>query len=202
MNQLTKLFFVALTATLLLGSNDHTSASQQEKANPVRVEEERVVLEITSAGREPFDVPVPKSRTIAALIPVLGSDISAVRIIPWIEGGLVNIEVSALYGDLSHITTCEQLRALRTESVGSYHAVKGSVIVLSELMGFGVQPFDVHVVSVNAKAEDNQSTSGSSLDSDGDFDAKPNCCTCHSLACCPSQGHCLGCGECGVCCML
>jgi len=198
MNQLTRVLLLVLTAAFLLVSNYHTSAYQQEKASSVQVEEERLVLEITSVGKEPFRVPVLESRAMVAIIPVSGSEISAVRIIPWIEDGLVNIEISALYGDVSQITSCEELRAIRTESVGSYHAAKGDVLVFSELIGFGVQPFNVSVVSERAKAEENGLTSGSFTI---DPNIRPICCACGKLLCCPSQGNCLTCDVCGSCCL-
>ncbi len=167
---------------LLFDPRLFTVTSQQPRG-----ERAHAVLAITLPGRPSFHFPVAASNSVQgfAVIPVLSTQISAVKIAPRMDAEAIQIDVSALSGTLAQITSCDQLKGLKEQSVASYHAKIGDVIRLSELVGFGVREFEIPEIKV---------TTGD------DLICPVGCCCCGDLRCCPNPGYCVECGPCALCC--
>ena len=146
------------------------------------------LLQITLPGREPFYLLVTASDSVRrfAVIPVPSSRISAVKVAPRKEANLIRIEVSTLSGKLGQITSCDQLRTLSERPVAFYNARGGDIIRVSELIGFGVRPFEIPEIKV---------TSGD------DLICPPGRCCCGALSCRANTGACVECGPCALCCL-
>lgn len=145
---------------------------------------ETLTMGISLAGREPLIVPLPADRRKTAVLRVSGDNISGVKVVAWMEDGLAKFEVSTILDSLQDVTSCDQLQRLRTEPVGSYNARKGDTIPISGLKKNGLT--SLHVTFWETK--------------EIPLVCPDTCCCCGGTRCCPSPGHCLGCGSCGVCC--
>ncbi len=108
---------------------------------------------------------------------------SAIKVAPCLtEKGAVKIDVSLLFGDVTGITSFEQYKQLKQQPVASYYLRKGEKVTASALKKFGLLAIEFDIVL--APGED-----------------KCSGCTCGKLCCTPNPGKCLGCGDCGTCCM-
>lgn len=151
----------------------------------------------------PFHVPAAApGRWVAAHIRVpsvdstkpLSEQVTAVKLMPRMADGKVAVEVYALYGDLTGIKSCDDWKQLKSTFVGKYVGGDGEEISINDLgklgVSFGEKPLSLNVVpSKYAPAPAAAQVFGC------------QCGGCGALTCCPANGKCLRCGDCGdVCC--
>ena len=117
--------------------------------------------------------------------------VTAVRLMPRIVNDKVQVKVYALYGDVSKVASCEEWKHLKGNYVGEYTAGNGEDFQVKELSNFGAsfggQPLTVHIVPVKLSLRQVEVTAC-------------QCATCGGLSCCPDNGKCIGCGDCGSAC--
>lgn len=178
MKQLTRVFLGLLGMTIILISNN-PAASKDEKKDDGK---DLLAIEISMPGLKPLTVPVIAGKK-SALLPLTGAKASAVKVVPRLEGGSVKFEILAVLDPLPAERSCETVNKLKAEFVISYTGDPGKTIRVSALEKFGVAPFSVRVIKMNAAS----------------LDCPPTCCCCGSVGCCPRKG-CLDCGDCGFCC--
>jgi hypothetical protein len=154
----------------------------------------------------PFTLPAAREgRRVSAHIRVPTVDsanarpdqVTAVRLMPRIVGDAVEVKVYALYGDVSKITSCDGWKSLKSSYVGEYKAASGGEFEVKELRGLGVsfgeKPLTVHVTHMKVAPQPQPQTPI--------VVTACECGSCGALKCCPDNGKCLGCGNCGsVCC--
>jgi hypothetical protein len=151
----------------------------------------------------PFTVPAAGPRTeVSAHVRVpsaLPGQVSAVRLMPRLVNDQVQVKVYALYGDVSNLTSCKEWEQLKSSYVGEYTAGSGGQFVVKELndmgVSFGENPLTVRIVSMKVAPRSPQ--------------VEPievvacQCAGCGGLSCCPNDGKCMTCGDCGsACCKI
>lgn len=155
----------------------------------------------------PFTVPAAgPGREVSAHIAVPSVDsakarpdqVTAVRLMPRIVDDKVEVKVYALYGDVSNITSCEGWGKLKASFVGEYTASGGGEFVVKELndlgVSFGEKPLTVHIVPMKVAPRPQTEIAPIVAEACG-------CAGCQGLSCCPNNGKCMRCGNCGsVCC--
>lgn len=162
-----------------------------------------------SAGPLYFPAAAAQGKTISANIPVpvdknkgpLDDQISAVRIVPRMQGDKVQVTVYAVYGDISQVKSCSELTSHKMKAVASYLASNGDMIAVSELRDLGGRlgqgPVTFQVVS--KRIPTGGASAASPMNNGGG--GACGCGSCNGLQCCPNPRACLGCGTCGlVCC--
>lgn len=121
--------------------------------------------------------------------------ISAVKLVPLMEGDKVKVTVFGLIGEAGNIKTCKEWNALKSIKIGSFVAGLGEEVTISQLRDYGVSfetgDLKFRVVPKKVFRQLDWEASGGRCD----------CGSCGGLQCCPNPGFCIGCGECGsVCC--
>jgi hypothetical protein len=127
----------------------------------------------------------------------LPDQVTAVRLMPRVVEGRVTVKVYALYGDVSKVASCDEWKHLKGNYVGEYTAGSGEEFQVKELAGlgasFGEQPLTVHIVPMKVKPRGQDPIVVTAC----------QCATCGGLSCCPNNGKCIGCGDCGsACCSI
>lgn len=174
--------------TLLLGVALAKDAPEQPKTTVLAIE--------IPMQNGPFTVPAAgpgKSVSAHVRIPVtdstkpLSEQVTALRLMPKVTDEKVEVKVFALYGDTSSVKNCDDWKNLKASFVGKYVAGAGEDIALGDL-GFksGAKPFSFSVVKVAASPQV--------------IITACQCATCGGLSCCPENGKCIGCGDCGSAC--
>jgi hypothetical protein len=135
-------------------------------------------------------VRVPSAGTVDA-----NETVSAVRLVPRMQGDKVQVTVFALSGDAGNFKTCKEWDSLKSVKVGVYTAGLDDEVAIAKLSDYGVrfgnEPLKFRVVPRRGPPQVGYAGFG------GDC----GCATCGRLECCPNSGSCLGCGDCGeVCC--
>ena len=176
MNRLTKLFLRLLVVTSILALTYPATAN----LSTVDTEKNGFGLEISMDGRDPFTLSLSAEKRRQAILPVKGAKTSAVKVISWIEGGSLKFNLLAVLDKLPATPTCENTKELKTEQVGSYVAVKGDKLRISDFEKYGVAPFTVSVVSATVCPD--------------------GWCCCGKIKCFPSPDFCIECSSCGLCC--
>jgi hypothetical protein len=188
------LSIVPVTLLVLL-----VAVSAQRRAQPATT---YLGIEIaTSWG--PLYLPAATNRGPIAVIRVpiskdkgpLEQQVSAVKVVPRMEGDKAKVTVYALYGDISQVTSCSELNNHPATLVATYVAGQGEALPVSALRNLGgkLGQGPLSILIVPKRAVD----SVEPVDGGGGC----GCGSCGQLQCCPSGGHCLGCGLCGeVCC--
>ena len=142
------------------------------------------------------------SKALAAHIPVsptadatsLAPSVTAVRVIPRMEGNKVKVEIYAVFGNIDASQNCAARAALKSSLIATRLAGKGEVVTVVELDNLGLKPKDgpltFRVVSNTLPLP--------SKNSDDCI-----CAVCSGIGCCPDgEGRCPQCSACGeVCCM-
>ena len=184
MKKLTRILIVLLAVTMVSVSNYPSaySLSDKEKNNN---NEEVPAIEISINGSKPLTVPVI-SQEKSAVVPVAGAQASAVKVVSRIDGRSIRFEVFAVLDPLPTPLSCDSMKQLRSERVSSYTGEFGKTVRVSDLEKFGVAPFNVKVLKMNATQL-----------------CPAGCCCClpGGPTCCPRRGQCLDCGSCGLCCL-
>lgn len=155
------------------------------KAPPVRPAlEVRIHL---PSGRT-FGVPVGN---LVGVIPANEGGVVGLRINPSVDGQLVRVVVTALVADGRKIkgATCTDLDKWPARPVGSYTLSPGDNLVLSGLARYGLRNVALSVAAMPARLVAAAASPNTSL-----------CCDC-GVTCCPNPGKCIGCGDCGQCCL-
>lgn len=118
--------------------------------------------------------------------------ISAVKLVPIMQGNKVKVKVTALIGNSSGITTCRQWDSLKSIDISTYVAKLDEEITITELRDHGVhlETGDLKFRVVPKKVFP-QWEAG--IDGCG-------CGSCEKLQCCPNPNNCIGCSYCGVAC--
>lgn len=160
-------------------------------------------LGIEIALKKPFYVPAAlpgKSVSVVVKTPPLEGNyedepISAVKLVPLMEGDKVKVTVFGLIGEAGNIKTCKEWNALKSIKIGSFVAGLEEEVTISQLRDYGVSletgdlKFRVVLKKVFQRFD-------RALDGGG-----CGCGSCGGLQCCPNPGFCIGCGVCGsVCC--
>lgn len=126
-------------------------------------------------------------------------DITGLKIAPTMKDGKVLVEVFAVYGDIHAVKSCKELEAFKSKLLGSQVLSKGESLNLSEFANLkrteNEDPLLVKIVGMKKDYNDNpiEKISGAAQTPAG-------CGFCGTLACCPSPGKCIGCGDCGLVC--
>jgi len=120
--------------------------------------------------------------------------ISAVKLVPLMEGDKVKVTVFGLIGEAGNIKTCKEWNALKSIKIGSFVAGLDEEVTISQLRYYGVSfetgDLKFRVVPKKAFPRDLEAAGG-----------ECGCGSCGGLQCCPNPGYCINCGECGrVCC--
>lgn len=149
----------------------------------------------------PFTVPaaIPGTEVFAHIrVPSVDSSkampeqVTAVRLMPRLVDGKVTVKVYALYGDVSKIASCDEWKHLNGNYVGEYTAGSGEEFQVKELASFGASfgenPLTVHIVPMKLAPKPQVVVTAC------------QCATCGGLSCCPDNGKCIGCGDCGSAC--
>lgn len=149
----------------------------------------------------PFTVPaaIPGTEVLAHIrVPSVDSakampeQVTAVRLMPRLIDGKVTVKVYALYGDVSKIASCDDWKHLNGNYVGEYTAGSGEEFQVKELASlgasFGEKPLTVHIVPMKLAPKPQVVVTAC------------QCATCGGLSCCPDNGKCIGCGDCGSAC--
>jgi hypothetical protein len=198
----------------------HSVAQQKEEGVQVRLG-----MEILRSGAPKFYLPVSSQSYAVVRVPitedVTGQEgkAAAVKVAAQMEGNSVRINVSAFFGEIGRITSCDQLNNLKEQFVASYLVRKGESVQVPELtkLGarFGAEPLRIAIVKAKAMPNATTQQAGAAPSPPAEasrFSAAtkltPNpqgtgclCGGCGDLSCCPTRGHCLTCGDCGmVCC--
>jgi hypothetical protein len=154
----------------------------------------------------PFTVPAarPGTEVIAHIrVPSVDSakaapeQVTAVRLMPRLVDDKVLVKVYALYGDVSKVASCDEWKQLKGNYVGEYTAGSGEEFQVKELSSFGAsfgeRPLTVHIVHMKVKPRGQDPIVVTAC----------QCATCGGLSCCPNDGKCIGCGDCGsACCSI
>lgn len=120
--------------------------------------------------------------------------ISAVKLVPVVEGDKVKVTVSALVGDTHGIKTCKEWDSLKSISIDTVVAGLDEEVSIRKLSDYGVKfekgdlKFRVVLKKVFKPTPPLQAGCG--------------CADCGGLQCCPNWGFCLGCGGCGSACCI
>lgn len=181
MNQLTKLFLCILVAIAILALT-YPAMAERDKATSKK---DGFGLQISVEGLQPLTMSVKAGTQRLAFLPLKEAEISAVKVIPSVEGQSIKFNLLAVLDKLPLNATCANMKQLKTELVTSYVANEGDVIRVSDFEKFGVAPFTVKVISLAAAAN---------VCPDG-------ACCCGSMKCWPNPGQCIQCGPCGQCCL-
>ena len=213
-------FGLALLALLvcLTVFEKHHGATVSANASPETTKVfPRLGVEITTdSSDKTLYVPVGlvPGKSPIAYVPVKdGGYISAVRVTPVMEDGVVKLDVSAVSGDY-RAGKCDELKTLPARLLGKHSLNKGeSVVVQDDLVGapwkVTVKAVDLRPPVVIGRQKTVTNPKASSFQDPGvimEESAAPcGCASCgsreHPLLCCPNLGQCLGCSTCGtVCC--
>ncbi len=179
MNKLTRVFLGLLGMTVILVPNYATRAGGDKGDEGKAL----LAIEISLDSKSPLTVPVMEQKK-SAIIPVKGAKTSAVKVVSWVEDSLITFEVSAVLDPLPEVRSCDNLKQLKTELISSHTGRLGETIRVSAVEKFGVAPFNVSVIGMKSGAQ-----------------CMPACCCCGALNCCPKKASCIGCGDCGICCI-
>lgn len=162
-------------------------------------------LGIEIALKKPFYIPAAtddKGMSAVVRTPVVdiipGRElISAVKLVPVMEGNKVKVTVSVVIGDTSNIKTCKDWDSLKSIPIGTYTAGLDDEVSIVKLRDYGVkfESGDLKFRIVPKKTFALSPVMNKPLGS-GDC----GCASCGTLQCCPNPGFCLGCGECGSAC--
>lgn len=174
--------------TLLLGVAFAKNASEQSMTTVLAIE--------IPMQKGPFTIPAAgpgKSVSAHVRIPVsdkakpLSEQITALRLMPKVTDEKVEVKVFALYGDTSSVNTCDDWKNLKATFLGKYVAGAGEAITLGDLgLRAGDKPFSFSVVKFAVSPQV--------------IVTACQCASCGQLSCCPNNGKCIGCGDCGSAC--
>lgn len=124
--------------------------------------------------------------------------LSAVKLVPIMDGDKVKVIVTGLIGDTSGITKCSQWDSLKTVDIATYVAGLDEEVAILKLSDHGVLfetgPLKFRVVPRKVFPQ--------MPILEGTESAGCGCASCGRLQCCPNPGQCItSCGTCGaVCC--
>lgn len=118
--------------------------------------------------------------------------ISAVKLVPVMEGDRVKVTVSGLIGDTRNIITCKDWNSLKSVPIDTYYAALDEQVTVSKLNEYGVklEGGDLKFRVVPKRVFQFTRT----------LDGDCGCAACGGLQCCPNPGFCIGCGSCGTTC--
>jgi hypothetical protein len=201
MTRLGKLFTI-LSVCALVAILVGVAYTGRAAETPEAAEVSTLAIEIPMKNG-PFTVPAAWPRTtVSAHVPVpsaLPGQVSAVRLMPRLVDDKVQVKVYALYGDVSKVTSCEEWNQLKSSYLGEYTAANGEEFALKELSSLGVsfseKPLTVRVVPMKVKPR--------VVQTDPIIVTACQCAGCGGLSCCPDNGKCIRCGDCGsACCTI
>jgi hypothetical protein len=181
---------IAVSLVVMLSSLAVTSSyvfAKKEKAASSKLR-----VSITNEyTKKTLSVPVQRfdDRPFMSIIRVSGNEngadlnkASAVKIVPYLtEKGVVIVDVSLLFGDVTGITSCEQYKQLKQQPFASFQPREGEMVMNSALKGLG---FSALTLQEEMDGGDEYSCGG---------------CWCNPICCIPNPGQCMGC-PCGTCC--
>lgn len=167
-----------------------------------RINESSLGIEV--ALKKPFYVPAasPSKQGITAVVRTPLAEnvseheaISAVKLVPVMDGEKVKVTVIALIGDTSNITTCRQWDSLKSFEIATYSASLNEEISIQNIhrhglyfqngnLKFTVVPKKIFPLTPNA----------------GGGGGDCGCGSCGRLQCCPYPGQCIECNTCGTLC--
>lgn len=192
---------VCALVTILVGVVS-ARRTTEEPAAPESPEVTTLAIEIPMKNG-PFTVPAAwPHTTVSAHVPVpsaLPGGVSAVRLMPRLVDDKVQVKVYALYGDVSNVTSCEEWKQLKSSYVGEYTAGSGGEFAVKELsslgVSFGEKPLTVRIVPMKVAPR--------VVQTDPIIVTACQCAGCGGLSCCPDNGKCIRCGDCGsACCTI
>ena len=129
-----------------------------------------------------------------------GERVSAIRIMPRMEGDKVKVSVYSVYGDASAAKSCADWKALRASALASYTVGNGESVTLNELPALGVKLSEGALtfrVVPNKNAPPAPTTPIAAAAAANDC----VCALCNGMGCCANAGECVRCNQCGpVCC--
>ena len=161
-------------------------------------EDRQLGLEITTNSSEKplyFLVALPSDkRKPYATIPVSGGgEVSAVRIVPLMENGTVNLDAYLVSGDIGQVKSCAEMKLLPAKLLETRSVEEGKAIT------FGDREWSITVRAVERRTLPPQDEK--LLEPADTGCANCGSATCGGLTCTPCRGACMGCGRCGsVCC--
>jgi hypothetical protein len=175
------------------------ASAQQQKIQPPRP---GLGIEVATGGAQLFLPASAGGRVTVAhvLVPAAAGDpatkerVSAVRLMSQMDGGKVKVTVFALYGDAASAQSCADWKAPKASAAASYLAGDGETITINELRNLGVSfregPITFRVVANPAAPAAAAVASSDCI-----------CALCNGMGCCPSEGECVRCNQCGpLCC--
>ncbi len=189
-----KLFLAALAVTSLsvLAVSAYSARSPRPEATPLGIE---------IALAKPFYIPAATGdKRMSAVVRTRLDEadagreaVSAVKLVPVMDGDKVKVTVFALIGDASNVTTCKGWDDLKSVEVDTLVAGLDEEVSVTKLRARGVKfengDLKFHVVPVK--------TFPLSLPMNA---PGCGCASCGSLQCCPNSGYCIGCSDCGYAC--
>ena len=161
------------------------------------------VLGIEIALKKPFYIPAASTgkRGMSAVVRTPLAEnvseheaISAVKLVPVMDGKKVKVTVVALMGDTNKITTCRQWDSLKSIEIAIYTASLGEEIAIQNLPKHGVyfENGNLKFTVVPKKVFPLMPNEGG--------DGECGCASCGRLQCCPNSGYCIKCSTCGTAC--
>jgi hypothetical protein len=161
-------------------------------------------LGIEIALKKPFYIPAasPGARGMSAVVRTPLAEnvseheaISAVKLVPVMDGEKVKVTVFGLIGDASNITTCRQWNSLKPIEIATYVASLDEEVSVQDLRSHGVsfENGDLKFRVVPKKIFPLMPQFGAEGGGCG-------CAGCDRLQCCPNPGQCISCGACGSAC--
>jgi len=190
---MTKKLFVAISVTLFLSALAQVAPRISAKSEKTKSNKLRVSI-TTSYTKDKFSVLVRRfdNHPFMSVIRVPdnenGADpnkASAIKIVPYLTGnGVIKADISLLFGDVTSVTSCEQYKKLKQQSIASYDLGKGEQVTAFALKKFGLLTIEFQID-----------------EEEEEFGNCDNGCRCGRLCCKPNAGNCLGCGGCGQCCL-
>lgn len=185
-----KLVFALVGISLLVSTYMPIATATKITAIPTGAKMEKskkkefLAVEISLPNKPKYKVPILLTGKKSGLMPVESSKLHGIKFIPYLQGNKVMLDIFAVTDSLKDITTCEQLKGLKTTLVASYSGQKGDIIRVTALKKFAVASFTVAIVAMSEE------------------EGGAGCCTCNGIQCCPYKGRCMDCNGCGLCCQL
>lgn len=163
-----------------------------------------VALGIEIALKKPFYIPAasPGARGMSAVVRTPLAEnvseheaISAIKLVPIMDGEKVKVTVIGLIGDASNITSCSQWSSLKPIEIATYVASLDEEVSIQDLRSHGVyfENGDLKFRVVPKKIFPQMPQTQYGTDGCG-------CAGCGRLQCCPNLHECMDCSTCGQAC--
>jgi hypothetical protein len=144
---------LAIAAALIIAVLSCTDAAFLQQQNKSASGD--LALEIDDIHGQPSFSPIPFTLLFYQFTKVVGwqrpssqtTDPSAVKLVCNREGDSVRIDVSVLLGQFDKLDTPRSLKGIPEKTVAVYFAKQDETIYLRELPEYGIEPFEIKVVS-------------------------------------------------------